>query len=1801
MGFNGGVGANSKLHCKLIDGLMDDKSKELCPRLIDFLVIVGRKPDSKLQKAPPIGAHVHPNDVPQLRRRTGFVGVANPEILRRYPTDNHKDFALPTDVTYFCQPEGCVTVADNYQHNKHGHETTSFIFMLTEKDTSKIRYGITLNFFLHFEPKPTHTTTSGNPAKRRPTASMTSLCLISHHPFLSTFAELLRLLAQLIDACNMRCNYDDSLPRDSLWMVLTGHWTGPIPQIVMQEVKQIETWILLLLSSPVPVPGKTKLVLEILPEEVMKMQEFGLPDYTRFTMVDFPLHLPLELLSTDTVITLLTAVMLEHKVVLQSRNYNAVSMCVLSLVALLYPLEYMFPVIPLLPTFLQNAEQILLAPTPFIIGVPASFFLCKGIKLPEDVILVDLDTNEVTIPDDLSVPDLPEPERSNLKQDFLVALGKTTSEFSENKNGSFEASYQNDPDEIDVACRIAMINFFNSPNIFANFSEHTRTLRLYPRPVVALQTESFLRSRPYLSTFIQELCKTQSVEYFAEECLCPRNEVYVRVQNGTTSAKQVGDKLKWFGDELMPVHFNAYPNNCTLVEALNTWHLARNAHGLDEEEDQFDWESNGMDESMLTMSPFSEHAPDFEATKPVSEVNDVYQAPNKLQLPQSLSRLSIESSISSGRSSPASTNSEAGNDSEADFARLAENLAIKSNEKGDFDFDHVGDSTESTPVQNRKAPLGPSVLSSNSSTPTSKGPQFKIKGFQQAFSDSGEKVFGPNIMNTLNGYAEKSHGMLGSFFSKTAPKAHALREKTMRPLEAAANKIEHGQHLIQNKRQNVQQDSKKEKDSTQAAQLQMKNQQTIRDMCDQVLAGQGVGVFQSAKLKRLLEDESLRELVCQKLNLGVSQRYTEEDFLQRVQLSRAQYKGYLKILQACLHGLEHSYNSPHSDGLASLFHVLEIAHTHFWAENESHTPGSGISSLIGTPTSSIHTILSPAGPSHKSSLASIPKTGTDPVPFTTTGPTPLQPGVETAKQQKEQDLVDFNVNTPQTSDLISLSNVDDGTGSQNGGSANGTGGLLDSANNVVPSTFNDQNNEMTRSTDTVTSEPPKSLRRPSETPAIPPRRPSDTRTSPRIPPPVPQRGAGPPPLPKRPPPLPERPASSGSVGSVSSPRKSLTNSDPPVLPPPVLPPPALEPVKEVEGKHNGDKGIEQRDDKADKQENKVIGSVVSDAVKDKEDNDNFGKEDGQKEDKNEEKPAGNILNGDIKVTKPVANGHVKAAEPIEKPKSLFVAKPSTPSSSSSSTLEPTRHFLYQDLISASNGLWANMVFWENAFFDMVAKERDIIGMDQEPSEMIDRYSSLNDSERKRLELDEDRIIAVLLHNMTAYMVMCGSPTRVLQQKVRRMLGKAHIGLIYSKKINQLLDELPSQPSNLIQLKPLGSRLVQKQSFAVHVGDSAEAPVSFMEVCDDAVIIRACNGQITERWWYERLVNMTYSPRTRVLCIWRRQDDQVHMHKFHTKKCRQLYTCMKTAMEKAAQRGKVTIAGRDLGGEFPVHDIETSEGGLLQVRIDGVKLLFADRQDFISLSSIKKCNTFGGNMFVLEEYNKQRNQLIQRRYISTMARHVAWALHRMFSVRLTLNETLARTLADEDTMSGVETPVGKVDDNGYEADKSFCSSPMMSSPMISPKRKKLSEEILKERLNLERPKICIQNSVDSNTASEERTPTASPSYSTKKRRRRKLSQISFEHTSYPNELRFITRLTSGSDEENTTTNFPYFTRQRAPSHPAMLQAEERVNVAKLCSSVSMDTALNVWPRQEADNEVIEMEDLTPRTEVLPEIR
>lgn len=73
--------------------------------------------------------------------------------------------------------------------------------------------------------------------------------------------------------------------------------------------------------------------------------------------------------------------------------------------------------------------------------------------------------------------------------------------------------------------------------------------------------------------------------------------------------------------------------------------------------------------------------------------------------------------------------------------------------------------------------------------------------------------------------------------------------------------------------------------------------------------------------------------------------------------------------------------------------------------------------------------------------------------------------------------------------------------------------------------------------------------------------------------------------------------------------------------------------------------------------------------------------------------------------------------------------------------------------------------------------------------MMERYKSLSDTERKRLEHEEDKLLATQLYNLTAILVMLSCNKDEVKRKIRRLLGKSHIGLVYSQEVNMLLDQI----------------------------------------------------------------------------------------------------------------------------------------------------------------------------------------------------------------------------------------------------------------------------------------------------------------------------------------------------------------------------------------------------------------------------
>lgn len=157
--------------------------------------------------------------------------------------------------------------------------------------------------------------------------------------------------------------------------------------------------------------------------------------------------------------------------------------------------------------------------------------------------------------------------------------------------------FGNDVDSIDVATRVAMVKFFNSPNMLADMKRHTRTLRLYPRPIVTIQMQQLLKTRSKLSPFMSALAATQSVECYAEWSLIPPNLAFKRVHEGVYDPIQIGDKPKWYAHSLQVIEYKVWHENSRLVSLLKNVQCPK--------EEDLDTDESGSDSSMGSSSSWS--------------------------------------------------------------------------------------------------------------------------------------------------------------------------------------------------------------------------------------------------------------------------------------------------------------------------------------------------------------------------------------------------------------------------------------------------------------------------------------------------------------------------------------------------------------------------------------------------------------------------------------------------------------------------------------------------------------------------------------------------------------------------------------------------------------------------------------------------------------------------------------------------------------------------------------------------------------------------------------------------------------------------------------------------------------------------------------------------------------------------------------------------------------------------------------------------------------------------------------------
>ncbi|KAM6160578.1 MAP kinase-activating death domain protein isoform 1-T1 [Erethizon dorsatum] len=1557
------------------------QKKKFCPRLLDYLVIVGAR-------------HPSSDSVAQT-----------PELLRRYPLEDHAEFPLPPDVVFFCQPEGCLSVR---QRRMSLRDDTSFVFTLTDKDTGVTRYGICVNFYRSFQkriPKEkgeggagshgkegtraTGSSEEGAPessesgpslqppsadstpdvtqsprARRRAkggsrsrNSTLTSLCVLSHYPFFSTFRECLYTLKRLVDCCSERLlgkklGIPRGVQRDTVWRIFTGSLlVEEKSSALLHDLREIEAWIYRLLRSPVPVSGQKRVDVEVLPQELQPPLTFALPDPSRFSLVDFPLHLPLELLGVDACLQVLTCILLEHKVVLQSRDYNALSMSVMAFVAMIYPLEYMFPVIPLLPTCMASAEQLLLAPTPYIIGVPASFFLYKlDFKMPDDVWLVDLDSNRVIAPTNAEMlPILPEPESLELKkhlkqalasmslntqpilnlekfhegQEIPLLLGRPSNDLQSTPSTEFNPLiYGNDVDSVDVATRVAMVRFFNSANVLQGFQMHTRTLRLFPRPVVAFQAGSFLASRPRQTPFAEKLARTQAVEYFGEWILNPTNYAFQRIHNSMFDPALIGDKPKWYAHQLQPIHYRVYDGSSQLAEALSVPPERDSdsdptddsgSDSMDYDDSSSSYSSLGDFVSEMMKCDINGDTPNVDplthaALGDASEVAiDELQNQKEAEEPgpdgeNARENPALRPSSSTTASGSPSTAIHGANPEPADYVEM-DKAAVGVSKP----LPQVPPSLSKVGMDRRQAESGEgSVCRRACDSPyleppeedeDEQGERYTPRFSQHVDGSRAQKLLRPNSLklasdseaesdsrassptSTISNTSTEGFGGIMSFASslyRNHSTSFSLSNLTL-PTKGAREKTTPFPSLKGNRRALVDQKSsvikhsptvKREPPSPQGrSSNSSENQQFLKEVVHSVLDGQGVGWLNMKKVRRLLESEQLRVFVLSKLNRVVqSEDEARQDVIPDVEINRKVYKGMLDLLKCTVLSLEQSYAHAGLGGMASIFGLLEIAQTHYYSKEPDKRKRSPTES-VNTPVGKDPGLAGRGDPKAVAQLR-VPQLG--PRALSATGKGPKEPDTRSLKEENFVASVGPEVIKPafdlgETEEKKSQISADSGMSLTSASQRTDRDSII----SVSPAVLIRSSSQDSEVSTVVSNSSGETLG-------------ADSDLS---------SNAG------------DGPSGEGSAHLAGS-RGTLSDS-------------------EIET-------------------NSATSSI-------------FGKA------------------HSLKPKEKLAGSPVRSSEDVSQ-----------------------RVYLYEGLLGKERStLWDQMQFWEDAFLDAVMLEREGMGMDQGPQEMIDRYLSLGDHDRKRLEDDEDRLLATLLHNLISYMLLMKVNKNDIRKKVRRLMGKSHIGLVYSQQINEVLDQLANLNGRDLSVRSSGSRHMKKQTFVVHAGTDTNGDIFFMEVCDDCVVLRSNIGTVYERWWYEKLINMTYCPKTKVLCLWRRNGSETQLNKFYTKKCRELYYCVKDSMERAAARQQSIKPGPELGGEFPVQDMKTGEGGLLQVTLEGINLKFMHNQVFIELNHIKKCNTVRG-VFVLEEFVPEIKEVVSHKYKTPMAHEICYSVLCLFS-------------------------------------------------------------------------------------------------------------------------------------------------------------------------------------------------------------
>ncbi|VDM31890.1 unnamed protein product [Hydatigera taeniaeformis] len=190
-------------------------------------------------------------------------------------------------------------------------------------------------------------------------------------------------------------------------------------------------------------------------------------------------------LGIDNVLLMFTAMLSDQKLLVCSQSLVRLTEACHALTSIIYPLKYGHTYVPILP---KGLVDYLSAPTPFLYGIHASY--CHLLPDIPDVFIADLDVGRVICPENIPLPQIPQPFLTESIQSLFHILSPellTSDNIYPPLPGSISKLT---PEQIDKRLRAVFLHLFAS--IFAGYRSCLTITRIHPQPVIHFNQSLFL-------------------------------------------------------------------------------------------------------------------------------------------------------------------------------------------------------------------------------------------------------------------------------------------------------------------------------------------------------------------------------------------------------------------------------------------------------------------------------------------------------------------------------------------------------------------------------------------------------------------------------------------------------------------------------------------------------------------------------------------------------------------------------------------------------------------------------------------------------------------------------------------------------------------------------------------------------------------------------------------------------------------------------------------------------------------------------------------------------------------------------------------------------------------------------------------------------------------------------------------------------------------------------------------------------------------------------------------------------------